>query len=209
MKTKRITKKGIVVLFFTLSIFIAVAVLQAFISAHNILNFFIRFFGLWGYLSMAIAAIMTPFLKEINQMFGRPFLIIHHIFAYAGLFLITLHPIFFAIYSSTIDVFIPDFSSWYNFWLTAGRPSLIVLYIALIAILLRRKIKPWRIIHALMHLMLLLGFIHAILIGTDFNSKAILVIYSVVFAAVIVSFIIKRLQLYRNLIKKKKIQKGW
>jgi hypothetical protein len=208
METKKITKKGFAVLIFTGIIFIAVPALQAVFFIYGTLNFFIRLFALWGYLFMAIAAMMSPFIKEINQFFGRPFIKIHHIFAFAGLCLITLHPVLFAIYSSTTTVFVPIFSSWYDFWLFAGRPSLIILYIALIAILFRRKIKPWRIIHALMHLMLLLGFVHGVLIGTDFAVKAVLIIYSVLFAGVIASFTLKRLQLYKKSIKNKRIRTG-
>jgi len=185
-------------------VFIAITVLQAAFFVFGAINFFIRLFALWGYFFLAIAAMMTPFLKEIKHLFGLPFIKMHHIFAYAGLCLITLHPIFIAIYSSTAAVFIPSFSSWYEFWLFAGRPALIILYIALIAILFRRKIKPWRIIHALMYLMLLLGFVHAVLIGTDFAKKAILIIYSVMFAGIIASFTAKRLQVYKNSTKKKR-----
>ena len=208
METKKITKKGLVLLVLTGIIFIAVSVLQAIFFVYGTLNFFIRLFALWGYLCLAIATIMAPFLKEIKQFFGTTFIKMHHIFAFAGLCLITLHPIFIAIYASTVNVFIPSFSSWYDFWALAGRPALIILYIALVAILFRKKIKPWRIIHALMYLMLFLGFIHAILSGTDFAGKTILIIYSVVFAGIIASFTVKRLQLYKNLTKKKRIRIG-
>ena len=203
MGAQKLTKKGLAILILIGIIFIAVIIIQSVFFTYGAINFFIRLFGLWGYLCLAIAAIMSPFLKEINRIFGRPFIKMHHIFAFSGLCLITLHPVFYAIYSKTASVFIPGFSSWYEFWLFAGRPALIILYIALITILFRRKIKPWRIIHALMYLMLLFGFIHAILIGTDFAAKAIIVMFSVMFAGVIASFAVKRLQLYKNSIKKK------
>jgi predicted ferric reductase len=205
MGVQKLTKKGLVILILIGIIFIAVLVIQSVFFTYGALNFFIRLFGLWGYLCLAIAAMMSPFLKEINQVFGKPFIKLHHVFAFSGLCLITFHPVFFAIYSKTSTVFIPGFSSWYDFWLFAGRPALIILYIALIAILFRRKIKPWRIIHALMYLMLLFGFVHAILIGTDFASKAILAIFSVIFAGVVFSFAAKRLQLYKNKVKKKSV----
>ena len=145
---------------------------------------------------------MTPFLKEIYKNLGKPFIKIHHIFAFIGLGLISLHPIFFSILAKTATVFIPVFLTWYDFWVFAGRPALLVLYIALIGVLLRKRIKAWRAIHVLMHVMLLFGFVHAILIGTDFANIFVFVIYSILYAAAVAAFIIKRIQLYKTLKRK-------
>ena len=198
-----ITKKGILILLLIGIIYIAVLLLLIFSFTYDALIFLIRLFGLWGYVSLAAAAIMTPFLKEIASSFGKPFIKIHHIFAFSGLALITLHPVFYAIYSRTASVFIPSLASWYDFWLFAGRPALIILYLALVAILLRKKFKPWRIIHALMYLTLVFGFVHAVLLGTDFANAAILAIYSILFVATAAAFIVKRIRLYKSSWKKK------
>lgn len=199
----KLIKKEFFILILIGIIFIAVLLLQVFSFPSNTFNFFIRLFALWGYICLAIAAMMTPFLKEIYKMLGRPFLKVHHIFAFSGLALITLHPAFIAIQGRTLAVFIPQFASWYDFWLFAGRPALIILYLALISVLFRRKFKPWRIIHALMYLMLTFGFVHAVLIGTDFDNIGILIIYSILFTGTIASFVAKRVQLYKSLKKKK------
>lgn len=199
-----LTIKGIFFLALIALFFIVVLALQLFSPPAGTVNFFIRLFALWGYACLAIAAMMTPFLKEIYKAFGRPFLKMHHIFAFSGLALITTHPISLAILTKTATVFIPVFSSWYDFWLYAGRPALILLYIAIIAVLFRKKLKPWRTIHAFMYLTLLFGFVHALLIGTDLKNSAILILYSILFAGVIASFVIKRIQLHKSLKKKLK-----
>lgn len=195
---KIITKKGSIFLSVIGIIFIAVSIIAVLSFPGDMFGFLIRLFALWGYICLAVAAVITPFLKEIYKIFGRPFLKVHHFFASSGLALITLHPAFVAIQSRSVAVLIPEFTSWYGFWAYAGRPALIFLYLAFIAVLFRKKFKFWRIIHALMYLVLFLGFIHAILIGTDFNNIAIKIIYSVLFAFTMASFIIKRLQLYRS-----------
>jgi hypothetical protein len=45
----------------------------------------IRILALNGYLALSIAAIMTPFLKEVTLFFKKSFTKIHHYFAAAGL----------------------------------------------------------------------------------------------------------------------------
>ena len=53
-----------------------------------------------------------------------------------------------------------------------------------------------------MHVMLLFGFVHAILIGTDFASIYILVIYTILYAAAVAAFVIKRIQFCKTLKRK-------
>lgn len=204
---KKIGSKNVYILLsFIGIIFIAVLIITVISYPGDMVSFLIRLFALWGYICLAVAAIMTPFLKEIYKMFGKPFLKVHHFFAFSGLLLITLHPAYVAFQSRSATVLIPVFTSWYGFWVYAGRPALIVLYLAIIVVLFRKKLKFWRIIHSLMYLVLFLGFVHAFLIGTDFNNIVIKIIYSVLFALTIASFIIKRLQLYKAF-KKKSVNK--
>jgi len=168
---KKIASKNIYILLsFIGIIFIAVLIIAVISYPGDMVSFLIRLFALWGYICLAVAAIMAPFLKEIYKMFGKPFLKVHHFFAFSGLLLITLHPAYVAFQSRSAAVFIPVFTSWYGFWVYAGRPALIVLYLALIVVLFRKKFKFWRIIHSLMYLVLFFGFIHAFLVGTDFNN---------------------------------------
>jgi len=60
-------------------------------------NVIARLTALRGFLALAIAAILTPFLREIMKVFGKSFLSVHHTFAAVGLLLPTMHPVPLAI----------------------------------------------------------------------------------------------------------------
>lgn len=206
MSTKNtgINRQGYIILIILGLIFGIITLLKVLTPSTSLYHFFIRLFALWGYAALAIATIMTPFLKEITKIFGKPFIKIHHLCAYTGVIFITLHPVLSAIQTMDLTVFLPNFDSWIQFWTLAGRPALILLYIGLIGVLLRKKIKSWRIIHILMYPMLLMGFIHGFLYGTDFANVGIMIIFSILFGLAMVSFIVKRLQRYKLQQKQKK-----
>ncbi|MFX1410851.1 MAG: hypothetical protein ACFFA6_10885 [Promethearchaeota archaeon] len=171
-------------------------------------NFIVRLCALLGLASLFIATIMTPFMVQLYKILGKPFVKIHHIFSILGLVLITIHPIAFALYKMDLLVFIPKFDSWIIFWELAGRPALILIYIAVIAGILNTTFKKipkyWRLIHGLNYIALVFGVVHGILIGTDFKNIIILIIYV---SMLIISFVVlflKRYQKYKRLKAKKK-----
>jgi DMSO/TMAO reductase YedYZ heme-binding membrane subunit len=107
-----------------------------------------------------------------------------------------LHPVFNAIQRLSLSVFVPRFDSWNTFWLLAGRPTFIILYVAMLAAILRMKApKYWRAFHALMYVVLLFGIVHANLIGGDFQNLGITIVFNALFVASLVSLALKR---YRN-----------
>ena len=162
----------------------------------------VRLFGLYGYLFLSVASLTAPFLREVTQAFGKPFLKIHHSFSILGIVFITLHPVFNAIERLSLSVFVPRFDSWERFWMFAGRPAFIILYIALVAAILRAKApKYWRIFHALMYVVLLFGIVHANLIGDDFQNLGILIIFNALFLASLASFALKRYKNYSRRLK--------
>lgn len=188
------------ILFLTLVILFAsaVSIVAFLVSYTNPLRYSIRLFGLWGFTSLSIAVIITPFLKEITLYFKKPFLRIHHYFAAFGLTLITLHPIVLAVMLMNPSVFIPSIGSLDAFFINGGRQALIIIYIAFVAVLIRRRmVAYWRPIHALMYVALFFGIVHADLIGTDFDNLFILIAFNVLFAAAIAAFVLKRYQTYR------------
>jgi predicted ferric reductase len=194
-----VTRMGTLLLILLAILFLIVGALAIHIPFSDVdtLRLFIRLSALYGFLMMAIAAIMTPFLSTIYRIFGRPFLTIHHIFAAFGVVLATLHPVAFAIQIMNPAVFLPKTQSWIDFWANAGRPALILLYIALAGALLRTKWKQWRYSHALMYVVLLFVIVHGNLVGTDFASIEIRILYNGIFAAVVVAFFLgirKKLQ---------------
>ncbi len=188
--------------FFALVIIFGLAIsLFVFISAGkdiSPLTLTIRLLALNGYLALSIAAIMTPFLKEVTLFFKKSFTKVHHYFAAVGLLLITLHPI--VVFAQTLDatVFLPNFESFYLFFFFGGIVALLLIYVAFGTVLLRRKIPShWRPFHMLMYLALFIGVVHANLRGTNFQSVSIQIIYDSLFAAAMAAFVLKRFQFYR------------
>lgn len=197
---------GLAVILLTVgSIIFSSVYLTLSINEQEIFRFLVRAFGLYGFLFICFSVLTTPFLKEITQMFGKPFIFIHHLLSLFGVVFITLHPIFNAVDSLSLSVFIPRFSSWSIFWILAGRPAFILMYIALVSAFLRKKmIKYWRYFHGLMYVVLFFGIIHANLIGTDFEYLGIKVLFNTLFIFTIGAFIIKR---YRTFKIKKELQR--
>ncbi|MCL4430225.1 MAG: hypothetical protein M1167_05685 [Chloroflexi bacterium] len=158
----------------------------------------IRLFALNGFLALSIAAMMTPFLKEITLFFKKSFVKVHHYFAAAGLLLITLHPVGVVIHALNPMLLFPNTGSFYLFLFYGGSVALIVVYVAFGAALLRKKIiSYWRFFHALMYVALLFGVVHANLAGLDFRNVFFMVVYDGLFAGVLAAFVLKRWQLFR------------
>jgi DMSO/TMAO reductase YedYZ heme-binding membrane subunit len=182
-----------------LSLYVLVSVLAFFTWFTNPLNFTIRLCALYGFMALAIATAMTPFLKEVTLAFGRPFIRVHHLFAILGIIFATLHPVFFAIQSMNLAVFIPRFDDWYTFWSLAGRLALYIIYIVSAAGLLRVLVpRYWRYFHWLMYLVLLFVIVHGNLIGQDFQNLGILIIMNVLFIIAMGAFFLKRFQTYQR-----------
>ena len=188
------------VLFFTLILVFALAIsLFAFSTFYiNPFDLTIRLFALNGYIALSIAAIMTPLLKEITLYFHKSFTKVHHYFAAAGLTLITLHPIALTIQTLNPALLLPNVESLYVFLLYGGSVALILVYVAFVSALLRRKINShWRLFHALMYVALFFGIVHANLWNYDLQSIYLKVVYDGLFAATLVAFGLKRWQFYQ------------
>jgi DMSO/TMAO reductase YedYZ heme-binding membrane subunit len=133
------------------------------------LDWVIRAAAMLGYIAVFVTAITSAYMRELFQLLGRPFIKVHHVYSVAGLILITLHPLGVAIRSSDILVFLPDFSSFYQFFSLGGRPAWYLIGAASLAALYRAAIgQRWRLIHYLNYVAFFLATVHAILVGTDF-----------------------------------------
>lgn len=195
-------KEAIFIIAATISLYVLILVLFLLTPFTDGFNFVIRFGALFGFTSMFIATMMTPFVVQLYKIFGKSFVKMHHIYSIAGLILITLHPVAFAIFRLDITVFLPDFSSWYGFWSLGGRLALLLIYIAVIGALLRKKfMKNWRYIHALNYVALFLAYVHGILIGSDFQNLGILIIFTIM---IILSFSVLIFKRYLSFKRKKK-----
>jgi hypothetical protein len=163
-------------------------------------------FALNGFIALSIAAILTPFIKEVTLFFKKSFIKVHHYFAASGLLLITLHPISVVIQALNPALFLPNVGSFYLFLFYGGSVALIAIYTAFGAVLLRRKaVAYWRPFHALMYLALFFAVIHGNLAGYDFQNVYLMAIYDGLFVAVIVAFVLKRFQFYKIKAQRKKV----
>ena len=161
-------------------------------------NLAIRLTALNGFIALSIAAMMSPFLKEITLFFKKPFTKIHHYFAAVGLLLITVHPITVVLQSFDPTLFLPNLRSFYLFMFYGGSVALIAIYAAFGAVLLRKKAMAyWRPFHALMYVALFFGVVHANLAGMDLQNMFIMIIYDALFAGVVAAFVLKRWQIHR------------
>jgi len=205
-------KKAIGLISINLILFIIVLILFLQTPISDPYSFFIRLGALFGFTAIFLATTMSPFMVQLYKIFGKPFVKQHHLYSIFGLIMITLHPVVFAIFKMDITVFVPDFSSWIAFWELAGRPALILVYIASLAAIIRKKIqKYWRIFHILNYVALLFAYVHGVLIGTDFQNLGILIIFTVMLIISFGSFGLKRYQTYRRKqkIKKNKINRDY
>jgi DMSO/TMAO reductase YedYZ heme-binding membrane subunit len=157
------------------------------------LSKFVRLCALYGFVMLAVATAITPFIKEVTVHFGQSFMRVHHALAVMGVVFATLHPVFFAIQRLDILVFLPRFDSWIVFWELAGRPALYIIYVASAAALLRRMFPQyWRYFHALMYVVLIFVIVHANLIGTDFQNLAIMLVLNALFVVAMCALVLKR-----------------
>ena len=194
-----IKREGWIFLLVVFLVFFLVTILAPLTYYSDQLDLAVRLCALYGFVALAFATAMTPFLKEIMQAFGRPFIRIHHILAIFGIIFATLHPVFFAISQSNLAVFIPRFDTWQIFWELAGRPALYIVYIATIAALLRTMIgRYWRYFHWLMYIVLFFVIVHGNLIGKDFQNFGTLIILNALFIVAISAFFLKRYQTYQR-----------
>ena len=189
-------------LFLILLISPYVLVLGIILSTHpsEILNTGLRICGLLGFLSLSMGVIMNLLKKEIKTILGQPFLNIHHVFVLTGLVLITIHPMLFALTVSDFSVFIPDTSSILSFLTNGGRVAIILIYIGFLAAIFRSALKgSWMQIHRIMYLALILGIIHANLLGQDLVDPVIRILYNALAGAVILTGFVKMRHRYRLL----------
>jgi DMSO/TMAO reductase YedYZ heme-binding membrane subunit len=150
--------------------------------------------GLLGYIALFLAILSHEYMKDMRQLYGRPYLVIHHWLARVGLLLALLHPILMAWLSKDPSAFIPQFGSVRLFLMLGGRPALYLILIAVAAGFLRASIKSfWKYLHWLNYVAFFLIFVHAWLLGTNASSGILSVIFPAMALIVLVVFVRKHL----------------
>jgi DMSO/TMAO reductase YedYZ heme-binding membrane subunit len=167
------------------------------------LDWGIRAAALLGYMAIFLAVVSSAYMRQLFKLLGRPFVRVHHILSVAGLILVTLHPIGTAVRSSSLAVFLPNFSSLDAFLRLGGRPAWYLIGLAALAAVLRTRIKQsWRPVHYLNYVAFLLATVHAVMIGTDFISPVMKGVASLMALAVVAIFVQKRVR--RSRLKRRK-----
>lgn len=168
---KKETKGNLIVLALIFSISLPAVLMILYRPQGNISHWVVRGAAIIGYIAVFLASLSSVYMRELNRLFGRPFIWGHHLLSITGLVLLTLHPTVLAIETANAAVFVPKFDSWSVFFQLGGRPALYLMYLAVMAGFIRRKWrKNWRTVHQLNYLAFYLGTIHAVLIGTDFSQ---------------------------------------
>jgi DMSO/TMAO reductase YedYZ heme-binding membrane subunit len=168
----------------------------------TLLDWVIRATAILGYLAVFVTAVTSAYMRELFQLLGRPFIKVHHVYSVAGLILITLHPLAVALQSSSLLVFLPDFSSLYQFFSLGGRPAWYLIGVASLAALYRAALgQRWRLVHYLNYVAFLLATVHAILIGTDFVSLAVRGI--AILMALVVGWVLVRKRIQRRQVRRR------
>lgn len=157
------------------------------------LSMVVRATALFGYTAVFLTILSTEYLREMRKLFGKPFLIVHHVLAVAGLILMSLHAVLFALLMQDIRVFLPRFDSLRVFLALGGRPSLYLFLLATLAAVVRGRIRNiWRVIHWLNYLAFALAFAHSWLLGTDVSHPLLRPMWAVLAGIILVVFIRKR-----------------
>ena len=149
--------------------------------------------ALLGYMALFLSIISSAYMKQLFRLFGRPFIQVHHAVSITGLAMIALHPLSLAIDAADIGVFVPKFDSLDIFLTLGGRPALYLVGVAALAAVLRKTLgQNWRIIHFLNYIAFWLITVHAIKIGTDFQSDIVQILSILMALVVLATFVQKR-----------------
>lgn len=174
-------------------------ILMAGQSSGSTLGQIVRGTALLGYMALFLSIISSAYMKQLFRLFGRPFIQVHHAVSVTGLVMIALHPLSLAIDAADIGVFVPKFDSLDLFLTLGGRPALYLVGVAALAAVLRKTLgQNWRLIHILNYIAFWLITVHAIKIGTDFQSDLVQVIAILMALIVLATFVQKRVAQRRH-----------
>lgn len=127
--------------------------------------------GTLGYLFIFLAIVSSEYMARTKKILGAGFIQAHHSLARLGVLLIIIHPLAFAFEEQSIQVFLPVFYPLNDFLKLAGRPALYLFLLAAGVAVYRKKYRSWRKFHYLNYLAFLMVSVHAVMIGTDFESN--------------------------------------
>jgi predicted ferric reductase len=150
--------------------------------------------ALVGYLFVALAVISSAYIRPLVKRYRKPFVSLHHWVSITGLVLLVIHPLLLVIVNGSIDVLLMAYRSWDNLLTYGGSTALLMLLIAaLMATKGGRQNRFWRYVHWLTYLVLILGTVHAVRLGTSVATlPALRIVLILIAIAGAVVFVVKR-----------------
>lgn len=153
----------------------------------------VRTLALAAYLTAFASIIMTNYVREMYQYFGKPFMTIHHIASITALVLMIAHPLVVVFRDAWPGVLLPQTGSLRVFFMYAGAPALYLFVIGVVAVLLRRlALRSWRYVHWLTYIAFVLATVHAILLGSNFVFLPVKIVAGLMAAASVLVFVLRR-----------------
>jgi len=155
----------------------------------------VRAAALMGYIAILLATLSSAATRELVRFFGQRFVRVHHALSITGLLTIAVHPAAYAVQTGSLAVFVPVFSSLAGFLRWGGRLGLYLFILAATAAAMRKVIGgTWRLVHLLVYAAFLLVNVHAVLIGTDFQTPGARAGAVAMAAIVTAVFVVRRLR---------------
>jgi DMSO/TMAO reductase YedYZ heme-binding membrane subunit len=153
----------------------------------------VRATALFGFSCIFLTILSTEYMRYLLKLFGKPFLMVHHMLAVTGLVLIAMHPLALALLAHDPRAYTLHISSLRAFLVWGGQPALLLFGVAVLAAVLRKRIKSvWRLMHWLNYLAFILAFVHSWLLGSNVTTSALRYIWQAMTAIVVAVFLYKR-----------------
>jgi sulfoxide reductase heme-binding subunit YedZ len=150
--------------------------------------------ALFAYGTLFVTILSHEYMREMRELFGQPFLAVHHILAVTGLVLVILHPVLIAILLRDPRQLVPRFDSLRTLLLLGGRPALYLILIAVLTAVVRGRLKgTWKVIHWLNYVAFVLVFAHSWLLGGNVSTSILKFIWPLMLLTVVVVFLRNRL----------------
>lgn len=161
-----------------------------------------RLFGLWAFTLIFVQIMIGAFMEKLIKYFGGWILKFHlteGLFTYG---LILFHPALFLLgiflQTGKIDLFIllPRLSPAYEYFLTLGKISFVLVTISVLAAYFRSHpflARHWRKLHFLNYLIFVLVASHSFNVGSDTKTKPFVFLYPLFYFGVIISVVWRRI----------------
>ena len=195
ISNKKASGKQFYISYFVIASIVALILYALFQKPEEAVKMIYRAAGTLGYLFIFLAIVSSEYMARTKKILGAGFIKAHHSLARLGVLLMIIHPLAFAVEEQSILVFLPVFYPLSDFLELAGRPAFYFFLLAAGVAVYRKKYRNWRTVHYLNYLAFLLVSVHAVMIGTDFESNLSRILALTMTVLVMGTFVHKRFRL--------------